>query len=64
MSEMERRKADNETEAAQDRVKRFVKKASACTNYHDPERLKRHREGRQAEPRGMTWRELGRRFYW
>lgn len=64
MSEMERRKADKEAEAAQHRLKRFVKKASQCKNHHDPERLQRIRDGREAEPRGVTWRQLGRRFYW
>lgn len=62
MSEMERHKADKEIEAAKARLKRFAKKASECTNYHDPERLKRSREGGQAEPHGVTWRELGRRY--
>ena len=52
-----------EIEAAQDRLKRFVKKASECTNYHDPERLRRMREGRENEPRGISWTKLARELH-
>ena len=60
MSDTEYRKAEKETEAAQDRLKRFVKKASEFKNYHDPDRMQRVKEGREHEPQGMTWRELAR----
>ena len=51
---------DNEDEqaekaAAQERLKAFTKPAK---NYHDPERLARWREGRQNEPRIVSWKEL------
>ena len=62
MSEMERRKADKEIEAAQDRLKHFVKKASECKGHHDPERLARYRDGRPNAPHGVIWAELGRKW--
>lgn len=51
-----------ETEAAKARLKKFCKPASQCKNHHDPERLARAKEGRENEPRGMAWAELGRRY--
>lgn len=51
-----------EIEAANERLKKFVKKASQSKNHHDPERLARAKEGRDGAPRGMSWAELGRRY--
>lgn len=62
MDEKERRKADEDREAARDRLSRIVKKASECRNHHDPERLARQRDSNPNAPRGVTWAELGRRF--
>jgi hypothetical protein len=51
-----------EVEAAKAWLKGFAKKASECKNHHDPERMRRVQEGREHEPRGVSWAELGRRF--
>lgn len=46
-------------EAARERFRRCCRPASQSKNYHDPERLARHREGREGAPRGVSWAELG-----
>ncbi len=48
-----------EIEAAMTRLKGFIKKP---VNYHDSEKMRRIKEGREHEPHGVRWRELGRRF--
>lgn len=45
-----------EIEAAMERLKGFAKKP---VNYHDPERMRRVKEGREDEPRG-GWAEIAR----
>jgi hypothetical protein len=55
------RDEQTEVEAAKERLKRFCKRASECTNYHDPERLLAAKEGREYLPRSV-WAELGRKF--
>lgn len=59
-----RKEKDNqaEIEAAKERLTYFCRPTSQCKNHHDPERLARHREGRDGAPRGVTWAELGRRY--
>lgn len=57
-----RKKEDEqaEIEAAKERLKKFVKKASECNDHFDPERMARVKEGREGAPRGMSWRELAK----
>jgi hypothetical protein len=49
-----------EIEAAKERLKGFIKRASDV-NYHDPERVAAAKEGREYVPR--SWRELARKFH-
>jgi hypothetical protein len=51
-----------ELEAAKERLKRFCKRASECKNYHDPERLKAAKEGREYVPRANGWAWIARRY--
>ena len=48
-------------EAAARKLQGFLKPASQIEDRHDPERWARWIEGRQHEPRIVTWAELGRR---
>lgn len=45
-----------EIEAARQRLKSFIKKP---VNYHDTERMRQVKEGREREPRG-GWHELSK----
>ena len=45
-------------EAAKARLKGFIKPASQV-NHHDPERMRRVKEGRESEPRS-GWAEVAR----
>jgi len=57
-----RKKKDEQAEikAAEERLAKFCRPGSQCKNNHDPERLARWRDGRQSEPRIISWAELGR----
>ena len=57
----EERDEQREIEAAKARLKGFIKRASDV-NYHNPERLKCAKEGREYVPRTNVWQELARRF--
>lgn len=48
-----------EIEEAEKRLEGFIKRP---VNYHDTEKMRRIKEGREHEPHGVGWRELGRRF--
>lgn len=52
-----------EIAAAKERLARFVKTASQCMDHYDPERMRRVKEGRENEPRGVSWSELARTLW-